>query len=70
MLVLNIIVGAVGLACIAKVISDMRGKKLPKDDGIVWNTTIEKRMAVRVGRNIRTAEVEATTSDNCSLPQR
>lgn len=57
---LNIIVGAVGIACIAKLVADMCGQKMPKDNGIVWNTQIEKRMAVHaLGRKVRTAEVEA-----------
>lgn len=61
---LNVIVGAVGIACIAKLVADMCGQKMPKDNGIVWNTQIEKRMAVHaLGRKVRTAEVEGMTSE-------
>lgn len=58
------LIGIVLLACSVKIIADLVGWKMPEDDGIVWNTAIEKRMTL-CGKDLNgmhRVEIKDTTS--------
>lgn len=44
LIIATVLIGILGLIAVCLCIKEKKKYELPEDDGIVWNTTISKRM--------------------------